>query len=135
MESSAFVHEFTVGASVIDANGHVNNVAFVQWMQDVAIRHFEALGGAEPMRAAGGAWVVRSHQIEYLAPAFAKEAICARTWVADVGRVRSMRKYEFWRGEALLVRGETDWVFVNATTGRPMAIPETIKQALSVRNK
>lgn len=131
MEAAApFQHEFSVPAEAIDTNGHVNNVAFVQWMQDVAIGHFRALGGTEPMRAVGGAWVVRSHQVEYLAPAFAGEVITARTWIVDVGRVRSLRKYEFWRAEKLLVRGETDWVFVNAATGRPMSIPDAITAAL-----
>jgi acyl-CoA thioester hydrolase len=57
---------FTVPASAIDENGHANNVAFVQWMQDVAIRHFDAAGGRAAMQAAGGAWVVRSHHVEYL---------------------------------------------------------------------
>jgi acyl-CoA thioester hydrolase len=135
MESPAiFRHEFTVPAEVIDTNGHVNNVAFVQWMQDVAIRHFEALGGVEPMRAAGGAWVARSHHVEYLAPGFANELIRVKTWIADVGRVRSLRKYEFWRGDKLLVRGETDWVFVNAGTGKPLAIPQSIIDALTRAN-
>ena len=46
----------TVPASVIDGNGHVNNVAYVQWMQDVAILHFEALGGAGMMAEHGAVW-------------------------------------------------------------------------------
>src|SRR4051812_20220708 len=128
---AVFEYEFSVAADVIDTNGHVNNVAFVQWMQDVAVRHFEALGGVEPMRAVGGAWFVRSHHVEYLGPAFANETIRAKTWVADVGRVRSLRKYEFWRGDKLLVRGETDWVFVNSARGKPLSIPGEIKNALA----
>jgi len=132
VESPAvFRHEFTVTADAIDTNSHVNNVAFVQWMQDVAIRHFAALGGVEPMRAAGGAWVVRSHHVEYLSPAFADERLQVATWVVDVSRVRSTRRYEFWRGDKLLVRGETDWVFVNAASGKPSSIPDAIKHALS----
>src|SRR5690242_15458146 len=133
MQSVAvFQREFTVPSEVIDANGHVNNVAFVQWMQDIAIGHFESLGGVEPMRVAGGAWVARTHHIEYLASAFAGERLRAVTWIHDLSRVRSLRRYEFHRGEKLLVRGETDWVFVNAATGKPLAIPDSIKQLLPV---
>lgn len=129
--SEIFRHEFTVPPSAIDGNGHVNNVAFVQWMQDVAIRHFESVGGAELMRQAGATWVARSHHVEYLAPAFAGEALVARTWIADFGRVRSSRRYEFRRAQddKLLVRGETEWVFVNASSGRPCAIPASIPQS------
>jgi acyl-CoA thioester hydrolase len=131
-QSTVFRHEFTVPREVIDANGHVNNVAFVQWMQDIAIAHFESFGGVDPMRAAGGAWVARSHHVEYLAPAFENDLIRVTTWIADLGRVRSLRRYEFHREDKLLVRGETDWVFVNASSGKPLAIPEAIRNRLPV---
>ena len=123
--------EFAVPESAIDGNGHVNNVAFVQWMQNVATRHFDSGGVREAMEAAGGTWVARSHKIVYLGPAFAGEHIQALTWIADFSRVRSLRRYKFLRASdgKLLVRGETDWVFVNAKSGKPRSIPETIKQA------
>ena len=43
-------------------------------------------------------------------------------------RVRSLRRYQFIRAkdQKLLVRGETDWVFVDANTGAPRAIPEEV---------
>jgi len=123
--------EFVVPESAIDGNGHVNNVAFVQWMQDVATRHFESGGVTGVMQAAGGTWVARLHHIEYLRPAFAGERIQVHTWIADFSRVRSMRRYKFLRASdgKLLVRGETDWVFVSAKSGKPCSIPEEIKRA------
>ena len=127
----------TVGESAIDANGHVNNVVFVQWMQDVAIRHFNSVVGMEPLRAAGAMWVVRSHHIEYLSPAFNGDQVNVLTWVVDFSRVRSMRRYKFIRAMdgKLLVRGETDWVFVNAGTGRPSSIPPSIRDVFPVLGK
>lgn len=121
-------YRFTIPEDAIDGNGHVNNVAYVQWMQDAAVRHFEALGGVPHTQAAGATWVVRSHRIEYLGPAFAGEEIEVRTWVASVRRVRSLRKYEFVRATdgKPLVRGETEWVFVDAQDGRPLTIPEAV---------
>jgi len=126
--------EFTVPENAIDGNGHVNNVAFVQWMQDVATRHFELGGCMEAMRAAGWTWVARSHQIEYLRPAFAGERMQVLTWVADFSRVRSLRRYRFLKAAdgTLLVRGETDWVFVSVNTGRPASVPEAIRKAFTL---
>jgi acyl-CoA thioester hydrolase len=126
--------EFTVPDSAIDGNGHVNNVAFVQWMQDVATRHFALAGCVEVMRAAGGTWVARSHHIEYLRPAFAGERLRVLTWVADFSRVRSLRRYRFLNvtDGKLLVRGETNWVFINASTGRPASVPEEIRGAFTL---
>lgn len=125
---SIYSYAFTIPESAIDENGHVNNVVYVQWMQDAAVRHFEFIGGTSPMRAAEATWVVHSHKIEYLNPAFAGDLLEVRTWVSDVRRVRSTRHYEFVRKSdgQLLVKGETDWVFVDVRTGRPKTIPDAV---------
>jgi acyl-CoA thioester hydrolase len=131
--SSVYFKTFLIPQSAIDENGHVNNVIYVQWMQDIAVEHYEAIGGVNPMQLLGATWVVREHKIEYLLPAFAGEEIEIRTWIEDVRRVRSLRKYEFVRKSdgKTLVRGETDWVFVDAKTGRPLAIPEAVFKVFS----
>lgn len=124
-----YVHEFVVPEDVIDANGHVNNVDYVQWMQDLAILHWTQVGGVDVDHAAGCTWVARSHHIEYLRPAFKGDRIIARTWIGTIGKVRSIRRYTFRReGEdKLLAKGETDWVFVDIKTGRPRQIPTYIR--------
>lgn len=127
--------EIVVTPSVVDGNGHVNNVAYVQWMQDAAMGHAEASGCHAATEAAGATWVARSHRIEYLKPAFPNDRIRVRTWVADFRKVRSLRKYEFVRmpDGQLLAEGETDWVFVDAETGRPRAIPAEVSGVFQVR--
>ncbi len=130
--SSVYAKAFIIPPSAIDENGHVNNVAYVQWMQDIAVEHYFSIGGVTA-QGPDATWVVREHRIEYLLPAFAGEEIEIRTWVEDVRRVRSLRKYEFVRrsDEKVLVRGETDWVFVDLKTGRPLAIPEKVSRVFT----
>jgi acyl-CoA thioester hydrolase len=129
-----YTYSFSIPDDVIDENGHVNNVHFVQWMQDVAVRHYEAMGGIEVTRSFGATWVVRSHQVEYFLPAFAGDEIELRTWVANIRRVRSLRRYEFIRKQdgRTLVKGETDWVFVDAKSGTPLAIPQAVQSLFSL---
>lgn len=129
--SSVFEWRFAVPAEVIDGNGHVNNVAYVQWMQDVAISHFAALGGESVLEQLAASWVARTHHIEYLRPAFVGDEMMARTWIATMERVKSERRYEFVRGEDLLARGSTEWVLVDAESGRPKRIPSEMKDLLS----
>ena len=126
--SPIYSYEFTIPLEALDENGHVNNVQYVQWMQDAAVRHYESIGGIPLTLALGATWVVRSHNIEYLRPAFAGDRIEVRTWVANIHRVRSLRRYRFIRlaDNKLLVKGETDWVFVDAKTGNPLTIPDEI---------
>jgi acyl-CoA thioester hydrolase len=63
-----------------------------------------------------------------------RDLVTAMTWVADLRRVQSRRKYRFLRqaDQSVLAQGETEWVFVDAATGRPRAIPQPIKALFRV---
>jgi len=127
--SSVYSKTVFIPKTSIDENGHVNNVAYVQWMQDIAVEHYSSIGGVTA-QGSDATWVVREHRIEYLLPAFEGEEIEIRTWVENLRRVRSLRKYEFVRklDNKVLVRGETDWVFMDLKTGRPIPIPAQVVQ-------
>lgn len=127
-----YEHHHTVTQDEIDEQGHVNNVVFVSWMQDAAVAHSKTLGWtAERYADIGAGWVARSHYIQYLRPAFAGDRIVVETHVADMKKATSKRVYRILRfddGE-VLAKAETDWAFVNYTTGRPMRIPTEIADA------
>lgn len=126
--SSIYTKTIIIPQNAIDENGHVNNVTYVQWMQDIAVEHYASIGGIEA-QGPDATWVVREHRIEYFLPAFENEEMEIKTWVEDIRRVRSLRKYEFVRKAdgKVLVKGETDWVFVAVQTGRPLAIPVEVE--------
>ena len=125
--SAIYTKTFTIPKSAIDENSHVNNVAYVQWMQDIAVEHYSSIGGIQA-QGPNSTWVVREHRVEYFLPAYVGEEIEIKTWVENIQRVRSLRKYEFVRKAdgKTLVKGETDWVFVDVQTGRPLAIPQEV---------
>lgn len=124
--------DIVVGPDAIDTNAHVNNIAYLRWMQDAAIAHAEATGGAAATRAAGASWVVRSHHVEYLRPAFAGERLAILTWVSTLRRSSSLRSYRVVRGDQTIARGETVWVFVDAVTGRPRPITAEVAAAFTL---
>ena len=72
--------------------------------------------------------MVRSHHVEYLQPTFAGDRIVVLTWVSNLRKASSLRKYLLLRetDRAVIARGETNWVFVDAQTGRPTAIPKEV---------
>lgn len=123
---AVFAHTFEVPASAIDEYGHVNNVVYVQWMQDAAVRHVRSTAELKDPENRG--WFAREHRIEYLVPAFEGEQIEVRTWVAEVKRVRILRKYEFRRkpDDTLIARGSTQWIYVDLASGRPLPIPAQV---------
>jgi len=126
---AVYIHEFLIPESALDQNGHVNNVVYVQWMQDVAILHSESTGGTQATNSVGATWFVRSHNIEYLTPAFAGDQVILQTWVVDFRRATSLRRYRFIRkkDQKLLAKGETEWVFVDMKSGRPRTIPPEVQ--------
>ena len=129
------VRDFTVPGTTIDVNGHVNNLEYLRWMQDAAVEHSAARGWPlQRYRATHTAWVVRSHSIEYLRPAFTGDPLSLLTWVADLRPRSSLRKYLVWRASdrQVLARAETLWVFVDADTGRARAIPEELRSSFEV---
>lgn len=130
-------HEIQVTPEIVDRNAHVNNVAYVQWLQDAAVAHARASGCTALTTKLGATWVVRTHHIEYLRPVFAGESITVLTWVANFRKVRSLRKYRLVRAndQAVVAEAETDWVLVDAATGRPRAIPQEVQQTIPVLSK
>jgi len=123
-----YQHTQVVPCEAIDQNGHVNNVEYVRWMQQTAELHSHHQGCTEASRKLGATWVARSHKIEYFRPAWLSEEIAILTWVSNWRRVRSLRKYKFVRlsDRSILAAGETEWIFVDAQSMRPLTIPETI---------
>jgi acyl-CoA thioester hydrolase len=126
--ASVHTTEIEVTAAAIDGNGHVNNAEFVRWMNDVAVAHADREGWSAATRAAGAAWVARSHHVDYLRPAFLGDRVRARTWVVDVRGARSLRRYRFERAgdNTVLAEAETEFAFVDARTGRPRRVPEEL---------
>lgn len=133
--SPPYTKTIIIPSSAIDENGHVNNVVYVQWMQDIAVEHYASIGGIEA-QGADSTWVIRKHSVEYFLPAFAGEEIEVRTWVEDLRKVRSLRMYEFVRKSdgKVLVKGETDWVFMDTKTGCLKAIPVEVEKIFEQRN-
>lgn len=130
-----FTRTFAVPGTAIDANGHANNLEYLRWMQEAATAHSDARGWSLARYAeAGATWVIRSHAIEYLRPAFAGEELALCTWIGGFEARASPRHHLFWRARdrKVLARAQTLWVFVDAATGRARAIPEALRQAFEV---
>lgn len=123
----AYAHRFRVADADIDELGHANNVCWVRWVQEAARAHAEHVSmGYAAGRALGVVWVVRRHDITYLAPAFAGEALCALTWPHTLQGASSLRRTLFLRGDQPLARAETTWAMLDASTGRPTRVPAAV---------
>jgi acyl-CoA thioester hydrolase len=115
-----------------DVLGHVNNVVYLQYFQQAAAEHCEALGfDAARLAALGGYFVVRRHEVEYLGSAVAGDDLVITTWSESLAGVRAVRCYEarHARSGLRLVAARTLWVWLDRATGRPRILPPEIHAA------
>jgi acyl-CoA thioester hydrolase len=125
----------TVAADEIDAQGHVHNLRYLQWTLWAAGEHSKAVGWDAAAALRGGfGWVVRSHEVTYRAAARAGDEVTVRTWVSDLARFASMRKYAICRqkDQVVLARIETRWVYVDLVQHRVVAIPDPVAAQIAV---
>src|SRR5688572_13819466 len=73
----------------IDELGHVNNVVYVRWVQEVAAAHWDSIANTEVKLKY--LWVVLRHEIDYLSAAFEGDQLIATTWVGESNGVKSER--------------------------------------------
>ena len=121
--------EVTAQPADIDENGHVSNLVYLRWVLDVAIAHSEAVGWAHPRYLEHGAvFVVRRHEIDYLAAAMEGDRVQLTTHVEGWSAATSVRKTRIVREGKDLARCVTTWAFVGLN-GRPRRIAPEIVEA------
>ena len=127
-ESSSHEIRLAVTDADIDGQDHVNNVVYLRWVQEVAIAHWEAVATAA-MRA-NTFWVVRRHELDYLAPARPGDEIIARTWVGAATAATFERHTEILRApnRKPLVRARSVWCVLDPVSGRPRRIDKEMRE-------
>ena len=118
-----FCQQITATGADIDELGHVNNAVWVQWIQMVAVAHWDAV--ADPLHHEAYYWVIVRHEIDYLRAAFAGDLLTARTWVGEVTKgARFDRHMEFVGADGKVrVRAKTQWAIIDKAAARPIRVP------------
>jgi acyl-CoA thioester hydrolase len=132
MEPVSYTATREVSEDEIDNLGHANNIAYVRWIQDVAVAHSEAVGlGYEAYYRIGAVFVIRRQEVDYLRPLLRGEAIQVRTWIDSVEAAKCRRATEITRAACgtVAARALTTWGFIDFQTGRPKRIPDDVRVA------
>ena len=126
MTRPVFEMSLTAGPEHIDELGHVNNAVWVQWIQQVAVAHWDSV--ADPAHKHAYHWVVVRHEIDYLRAAREGDRIIARTWVGEAPKgARFDRHMEFIGPDGkACVRAKTQWAIIDKALGRPIRVPPEV---------
>ena len=110
----------------LDDMNHVNNVRYLQWVQDISKEHWLTLAPEDVIK--NYAWVVLSHHIDYKSAALLDDPIKIQTFITKSEGVTSVRKVEIHHSKTgkLIAEAESKWCLLNAKTGRPTRISQEI---------
>ncbi|MBX7481844.1 acyl-CoA thioesterase [Qipengyuania qiaonensis] len=120
--TTRFPRSFTARPEHIDELGHVNNAVWVQWIQDIATAHWDAV--ARPKDHEAFFWVVTRHEIDYRGNIDAGESVAGETWIEGAARgATSLRRVDF-RNELgrIIVSAATTWAMLDRASGRPARV-------------
>ncbi|MDO6596946.1 thioesterase family protein [Oceanihabitans sp. 2_MG-2023] len=110
----------------LDNLNHVNNIRYVQWVNDIAKQNWEQIAPT-PIKKEYF-WILLSHHIEYKQPAFLNDVLLIKTYVTKSEGVKSTRIVEIFNKDTfkLLAKSETNWCFISKKTQKPTRITTAI---------
>ncbi len=112
----------------LDNLNHVNNVRYLEWVQEISKAHWEK--AVEKSIANEFLWVVRNHNITYHQSAVLDDQIKISTRILEWKGPLSVRFVEITnnKSQQLLVSATTEWCLLNPKTWKPVRVPEHIKK-------
>ena len=127
----SFEQTIRVTKAHLDELQHVNNVQYLQRVQDIAGAHWQSLIAGKT--EAFGLWVVRSHHIEYKRQAKLGDNLRAVTHVELTKGFLSERIVRFYLEDTttLVALCSTQWCYLDPTTQKLLRIPEDIHALFS----
>ena len=128
MSRAIFSEHIVVSKEHIDALNHVNNVTYVQWIQDIAGAHW--LSQAPKSVHESIYWVVKKHVIEYKLPCFFGENLLVKTQtpVDFHGPLWDRYVWIYKPDGKLAVEATSTWCLMDRLKNRPLRITPEIHQ-------
>lgn len=122
-----FETNIVVTAHDLDDLNHVNNVRYVQWVNDIAKQNWEQI--ATPTIKSEYFWVMLSNHIDYKQAAYLDDSLLIKTYVTKSEGVTSIRIVDIYNNKtnALLATSKTNWCLINKKTQKPARITPEIR--------
>lgn len=128
MALKQLVYSRKVTENEIDALNHLNNVQYLNYVQDAAEKHWKALSNSKIDTQY--VWVVLRHEIDYLKSAKLNDELEIKTWIGESAGVKSERFVEILKNDVLIAKAKTVWCLLDSKTMRPVRIPLEIMNIL-----
>lgn len=112
----------------LDELQHVNNVRYVQWIQDIAKEHWEVRATVALKKEF--LWVVIRYEIDYKKQAFLNDELLIETFVGETTFVTSERFVNIRNAASgeILVAAKSVWCLLNSESKKPTKINDELRR-------
>jgi acyl-CoA thioester hydrolase len=129
MAAEIFTRRFPVDAADIDELGHVNNIVYLRWAQEIATAHWRARASEEMV--ASLVWVVLRHEADYRSALTLGDEVEVRTRVDEAPQGAAWARFvDIYKAgaEKPAVQIKSNWALLDAKTRRVKRVPQEIVQ-------
>jgi acyl-ACP thioesterase len=121
MNTDVFTKNFNVGFRHVDRGGLLTPVAMLDYLEEAAAGHAEALGvGYNAMVEKRQAWVLARISVRMDRRPRFQETIEVSSWPRGHDRLFAVRDYEMRLGGLPLVRARSSWIILDLDKRRPI---------------
>jgi acyl-CoA thioester hydrolase len=122
-----FVHEVHMRWSDMDAYRHVNNSAYLAYLEQARVAMF-----FHRHESFNAGTVIARHEIEYLRPiVYHPQPLRVEVWIEKIGGARFIVRYEIFDRDVLTARAQTVCVSFDFTTDRPRRLTAEEREILA----
>jgi acyl-CoA thioester hydrolase len=126
-----FSHSDEVRFSDLDVLEHLNNVAFLVFLESTRVAYVRSrVPAGQPLIPAGHGMVVAETLINYRSPGHLGDRIDTLLRPDEVGRSSFRVEFEMRVGERVIADGHSVMVYYNRDAGRPAPLPEPMRRRL-----
>ncbi len=120
-----FEKTIVVEENHLDDLNHVNNVVFLQWVQDISKDHW--LTKTNDDVNSKMYWVVRSHHLDYKKQVFLGDQLRIKTFVTNYKGPFSERVVEIYHQDRIVVKATSNWCLISRENDKPMKVPSDLQ--------
>ena len=127
-----FTYQEKIFTYHIDYVGHVNNIIYIQWMENGRVRLMEAIGMpiTEIASGEGIVPVLTETSIKYKKPLYLNNSVVIETWISQLNNASAIIEFRFYNeNKELCASGQQKGLFINRGTGRPSRLSEKHRPA------
>lgn len=126
------IYEEKIYTYHIDIVGHVNNIIYIQWLENGRVRLLEAMGipVTDLTKNEGIVPILTDTNITYKKPFFIHNSVRIETWVSKLNNASAILEFRFFNeNEELCASAWQKGLFINRETMRPSRLSGKNREA------